>query len=705
MLIQEDYFKNIFNTVREGILILDENLRVLLANRSFFTIFKVDSEETIGSLLYDLGNRQWNIPSLRVLLEEILPKNTTVDDFAIEHNFESIGQKTMLLSACKILAKKNDLPIILLAIEDITERKRIESLLEANEAKYHELVQNVNSIILKMDSEGKVTFFNKFAQMFFDYTEKEILGRHVVGTIVPETGSDGFDLDFMIKDIEINPEKYVNNENENMRRNGERVWVAWTNKAIRDGNGKVIEILCIGNDITERRRLENELKEYEERFRRLFETAKDGLLLIDKQTGDIVNVNPTIVQMLGYVREEFIGKKLKDIGLLKDIKDFKETIRELIQAGFINYEDVFAETKQGQLINVDIYLVDRARFIQCNVRDITERKKAEESLREALKEVKQLKNKLSEENLYLKEEFNLLHSHADIIGNSEAIRTVLMQIEQVAGTDSTVLIQGATGTGKELVANAIHSLSSRKDRLMIKVNCAVLPPTLVESELFGREKGAFTGALSKQIGRFELADASTIFLDEIDALPLELQTKLLRVLESGEFERLGSPRTVKVDVRIISATNRDLATVVSEGRFREDLFYRLNVFHIVVPPLRERKEDILPLLWSFVEEFSKRMGKRIESIPQKDVKALQAYRWPGNVRELRNITERAMIITTGHVLQLDVPKIAQSLMKTQCAISRRGRETAHYRGSGHHRMAGKRQGRCSRDFRHQSKSA
>jgi formate hydrogenlyase transcriptional activator len=293
------------------------------------------------------------------------------------------------------------------------------------------------------------------------------------------------------------------------------------------------------------------------------------------------------------------------------------------------------------------------------IQEIEERKNAEESLRETLKEVKQLKAKLREENLYLREEFNLLQSHKDIVGNSEAIRTVLIQIEQVAGTESTVLIQGETGTGKELVATAVHDLSPRKDRLMIKVNCAALPPTLVESELFGREKGAFTGALSKQIGRFELADGSTIFLDEIDALPLELQAKLLRVLESGEFERLGSPRTVKIDVRIISATNRDLAMVVGEGGFREDLYYRLNVFRIIVPPLRERKEDILPLAWSFVKELSKRMGKRIESIPQNGVEALQVYPWPGNVRELRNIIERAMIVTAGPVLHLDIPKIVQ----------------------------------------------
>ena len=294
------------------------------------------------------------------------------------------------------------------------------------------------------------------------------------------------------------------------------------------------------------------------------------------------------------------------------------------------------------------------------LQEMEERNTVEESLREALKEVKQLRNQLREENLYLREEINLMHSHKDIVGNSQAIRTVLKQIEQVAGTESTVLIQGETGTGKELFANAIHSLSSRKARLMIKVNCAALPPTLIESELFGREKGAFTGALSKQLGRFELADASTIFLDEIDALPLELQVKLLRVIESGEFERLGSSRTVKVDVRIISATNRDLARVVSDGGFREDLYYRLNVFQVTLPPLRERREDILPLVWSFVQEFSKRMGKRIESIPQKGVETLQAYPWPGNVRELRNVTERAMILTTGPVLHLEVPKLVQA---------------------------------------------
>jgi transcriptional regulator with GAF, ATPase, and Fis domain len=280
--------------------------------------------------------------------------------------------------------------------------------------------------------------------------------------------------------------------------------------------------------------------------------------------------------------------------------------------------------------------------------------------KQADSEIQRLKEKIREENIYLRKEVSLLHSHKEIIGNSEAIRHVLKRVEQVASVGSTVLIQGETGTGKELIAHSIHNLSSRKGRLMIKVNCAALPPTLIESELFGREKGAYTGALSKQIGRFELADDSTIFLDEVDSLPLELQAKLLRVLESGEFERLGSPRTVKVNVRIIAATNSNLADVVVDGRFREDLYYRLNVFLIQVPPLRERREDIAPLLWFFVKEFCEKMGKRIESIPLRYVQAMQAYTWPGNIREMRNVIERAMIIATGSSLPLEVPKASQT---------------------------------------------
>jgi len=287
--------------------------------------------------------------------------------------------------------------------------------------------------------------------------------------------------------------------------------------------------------------------------------------------------------------------------------------------------------------------------------DITEWKQAEESLRQSYAEIERLKDRLQAEGEYLKAEMKLTQAHGPIVGQSTAITKLLRQVEQVAPTNSTALLSGETGTGKELVAAEIHRLSPRRRELMVKVNCAALPSGLVESELFGREKGAYTGALTRQTGRFEVADGSTLFLDEVGELSLDLQAKLLRVLESGEFERLGSTRTIKVNVRLIAATNRDLAEYIRQGRFREDLYYRLNVFPIRLPPLRERAEDIPSLVWAFLEELSARMGKKITRVPRKTMEALQRYPWPGNVRELRNVIEHGAIITPGNTLM--VPKL------------------------------------------------
>jgi PAS domain S-box-containing protein len=297
------------------------------------------------------------------------------------------------------------------------------------------------------------------------------------------------------------------------------------------------------------------------------------------------------------------------------------------------------------------------------LRDITDRRRAEESLRQSYAEIERLKDRLQAESDYLKAEMKVSRARGDITGQSAAILKVLEQVEQVAPTDSTVLVRGETGCGKELVAEAIHRLSPRRHHLMVKVNCAALPSGLVESELFGREKGAFTGALTRQAGRFEIADGSTLFLDEIGELSLDVQAKLLRVLERGEFERLGSPRTVKVNVRLIAATNRDLAEAIKQGRFREDLYYRLRVFPIGMPPLRERAEDIPSLVWTFLEEFSSRMGRKITQVPRKTMEALQRHTWPGNVRELRNVIEHGVIISTGETLRLpllDEPGAAAS---------------------------------------------
>jgi chemotaxis protein methyltransferase CheR len=301
------------------------------------------------------------------------------------------------------------------------------------------------------------------------------------------------------------------------------------------------------------------------------------------------------------------------------------------------------------------------------IQDITERKQAELNFQVALSEIKELKEKLEVERAYLQEEIKLEYNYENIIGQSDGLNYVLYKVEQIASSDTTVLVLGETGTGKELVARAIHSQSPRNNRTLVKVNCATLPSNLIESELFGHEKGAFTGAHARQLGRFEVANGATLFLDEIGELPLELQPKLLRVIQDGEFERLGSSGSIKVDVRVIAATNRNLEEEVRRGRFREDLWYRLNIFPITVPPLRERMEDIALLVDFFVKKISRRLGKSVENIPTTVMNSLQDYQWPGNVRELENVLERAVINSSGPKLRLvdELKKPRKDLPTTQ----------------------------------------
>jgi formate hydrogenlyase transcriptional activator len=275
----------------------------------------------------------------------------------------------------------------------------------------------------------------------------------------------------------------------------------------------------------------------------------------------------------------------------------------------------------------------------------------------AFEEIAQLKNKLAQEKLYLEDEIRSEMNFDEIVGDSPAVRAVLKQMETVAATDSTVLIQGETGTGKELIARAIHNRSPRREHTFVKVNCAAIPTGLLESELFGHERGAFTGALSRRIGRFELAHGGTIFLDEVGDIPLELQPKLLRVLQEQEFERLGSTQTIKVDVRLVAATNRDLDAMVADRTFRNDLYYRLRVFPLLVPPLRERPEDIPTLVRYFVQKHARRMNRAVETIPAETLEALVRYPWPGNIRELENLIERAVIVSPGPVLRVPLGEL------------------------------------------------
>jgi DNA-binding NtrC family response regulator len=341
--------------------------------------------------------------------------------------------------------------------------------------------------------------------------------------------------------------------------------------------------------------------------------------------------------------EDFISKPFDRAEVLARIKMLLhvKSLNEQLQNAHDNLE-LTVQERTRELTSANVQLTQ----------EIAERKRAEASLQGTYAEIKGLKERLQAENIYLQQEVSREYNFGEIIGQSNALSDVFLKVEQVAPMNATVLLLGETGTGKGVVARALHSSSSRKNRPLITVDCTTLPATLVESELFGRERGAFTGSDSKQIGRFELADGGTIFLDEIGEMPLELQCKLLRVIQDGEFERLGSPRTIKTDVRIIAATNRNLAEEAKNGKFREDLFYRLNVFPITMPPLRQRRDDIPLLVNHFVAKFNLKIGKKIETVTKDTLNALQVYHWPGNVRELESVIERAVIISNGNSLQV-----------------------------------------------------
>lgn len=390
------------------------------------------------------------------------------------------------------------------------------------------------------------------------------------------------------------------------------------------------------------------LCESEERLARILKSVMDAIIIID-QNRRITLFNLAAEKMYRCSAAEAIGQPFD--------RFFGGKFRQLLAAS-MQEEGGYAATRSlwapeglaacradGEEFAIEATIsqveVSGETLYAIILRDINDRKQAEAELR-----------KLQLENVYLQEEIKTQFNFGEIVGASAVIKGVFQRIEQVAATDSTVLLLGETGTGKELVARAVHRMSRRKDRVLIKVNCAALPAGLIESELFGHEKGAFTGALVRKIGRFELASGGTIFLDEIGDLPLDLQVKLLRVLQEGEFERVGGTQTLKADVRVIAATNRDLEKAIAEAKFRSDLFYRLNVFPVHIPPLRERKEDIPLLAGHFARRYGNKMGKHIETISQKAMQSLQAYPWPGNVRELENVIERAVIISPGAQLAL-----------------------------------------------------
>ncbi len=511
--------------------------------------------------------------------------------------------------------------------------------------RYESILNSAGEGIYGLDIEGNATFVNPAAAKMTGWFADDIIGNpmheihhhtKVDGTPYPR---EECPIYAALKDGVV----HVIDDEVFWRKDGSCFPVRYTSTPIRE-NTKVVGAVVVFQDITEQKRAETAFAQLQRRNELILSAAGEGIYGLDCE-GNTTFVNPVATKMLGWTSEELIGQPMHSL-LHHTRPDGSPYPREIcpIYAAFKDgavhqVDDEMFWRKDGSCFPVEYTstpIHESSQLVGAVVvfRDMTERKRAEKDLRLALAEVRRLKDQLEAENVYLQEEIKLNQNFEEILGRSAPLRKVLHQVEQVASTDATVLILGETGTGKELFARSIHDLSQRKERPLVKVNCAALPATLIESELFGHEKGSFTGAISRKIGRFELAHRGTIFLDEIGELPLDLQSKLLRVLQEGEFERLGNSQTIKVDVRIIAATNRDLKNMVKEGDFRDDLYYRLSVFPLSLPALRNRKKDIPLLVQWFVNRFTKKIGKRIDSIPQDVMDSLQSYPWPGNIREL-----------------------------------------------------------------------
>ena len=541
---------------------------------------------------------------------------------------------------------------ILTLVRDITERKNSEQSLRESQNLLTTIMDNCPAIVFLKDREGRYLYVNSGFEVMAHLPPERVLGKTDFELFPHEQAAV-----FRANDLKVLETGSASAYEESaIHDDGPHTSVVYK-FPLFDAGGKIYASGGIVTDITERKRIEEALRESEARFRYMADYVPT-IIWINDVLGRCTYVNRQWTEFTGTVFERQLG-----FGWLASIHpDDQESTKQLIEAAFHKHKPFRIDYRLRRYDGEYRSVIDTAspRFGHSGeflgyigaVIDITERKRAEEELKKALAEVQRLKERLELENVYLRSEVMGAHRYGEIIGESEGIRKVLEQVDQVAVTDMTVLVLGETGTGKELVARLVYEKSGRRERPLVKVNCSALPAELIESELFGHERGAFTGAVAKQVGRFELADGGTIFLDEVGELPLGLQSKLLTVLQEGEFERLGSGKTIKVDVRVIAATNRNLIEAVQQGRFRSDLYYRLNVYPIEIPPLRERREDIGLLAEAFLQEGRRRLGKSFGKIPGEVIEALQGYSWPGNVRELENVIGRAAVTSTGLTLQL-----------------------------------------------------
>ena len=549
-------------------------------------------------------------------------------------------------------------------------RRREESLAE-RELNLRLFVDSVPGFVSTLSPAGELQFLNCQILEYFGKSLEEIKDWTSQEIIHPE------DLPRVTVAFHasIDTGQPYDSEHRYRRTDGVYRWFKVRALPLRDPDGHIVGWYALHTDIDDRKRAEEKLKRSEACLAEAQRLTHCGSWSwnVDSREGfwsremfqilgyDPENTTPTLALFLARVHPE--DRPMVQQVVQKEMSGLEEDLpsdyRIVLPDGTIKHLHAIAHpVKNGSGEVVEVIGTSM---------DVTEQRLAQAKLESAFEAIKHLKDRLQDENLVLREQVDQASLFEEIVGSSPALQAVLESLRIVAPADSTVLIEGETGTGKELIARAIHNLSPRKGRPFVKVNCAAIPAGLLESDLFGHEKGSFTGAIAQKIGRFELAHQGTLFLDEVGDIPLELQPKLLRVLQEQEFERLGSTRTQRVDVRVLAATNTSLTQMVAEKKFRSDLYYRLNVFPIVVPALRDRREDIPLLVRYFANKYARRMGRKIEYIPTETMNALSRYKWPGNIRELQNLMERAVLLSMGSSLRAPLGEIMTSL--DDCAVS------------------------------------
>lgn len=686
-------FRLLFESVPGLYLVLAPDLTIIAVNDAYLRATMTKREEIVGRGIFDVFPDNPNdlqatgVRNLRASLHRVL-KDKTPDHMALQkydiRKPESEGgqfeERYWSPVNLPVLSPNGEVLYIIHRVEDVTDYVR----LKKNQARHEELTQEARAraeqmeaeiflrsrevkertealslieqrfrslveavrdyAIYLLDPQGRVFTWNVGAERIKGYASEEIVGKHFSCFYTPEDQASG-KPDAALK-IAASQGRYEE-EGWRIRKDGSRFWASVVITPVRDQTGTPTWFAKVTRDLTERKKAEEALRHSEAQYHSLFESSPDAIVASNLE-GRITQINSRVERMFGYQRGELIGQSI-EILVPERFRNSHPSRRKEYSASARTRPmgaglELYGRRKDGAEFPADIMLgpaeTAEGRVVLSVIRDLTEKREAEEAFRRS-----ELQRR------YLEEELNTEAEFEEIIGESVGLKRVLKHVETVSATDVTVLILGETGTGKEVIARAIHQLSPRNAHVMVKLNCAAIPAGLLESELFGHEKGAFTGALDRKIGRLELAHEGTLFLDEIGDLPLELQPKILRALQEKEFERLGSTKPIPVNVRLVAATNRDLAKMVAAGQFRADLYYRLRVFPILLPPLRERREDIPLLVRYFVDRHARKMYKKIESIPDDVMRVLTRWDWPGNIRELENFVERAVILTKGPVLR------------------------------------------------------